>query len=151
MRKRAICMILAISFLLSLGTISACTAEDPPMSSTGEEVVLWPAVSLLADMIPGQNISVQDSSFMTTFPATSGADTIIRVWYKNQTSRPATVIVKQVHWYGSSEVLRFSVPAGQGDWREYTGNSNGYTYELTLESNGGDNVTGDLRVVQMLR
>lgn len=148
MNKRALCMLLAIAVLLSVGTVSACAVENPSMPSTEDEVVSWPTVSLLADLIPGQNISVQNSSFTTTFSAASGEGNIIRVWYKNQTTRPVTVIVKQIHWYGSLEVLRFTIPAGQGAWREYSGHSGNQKYSVRLESNGGGNLIGYLRAVQ---
>lgn len=148
MRKRLICMLLAMAVLLSVGAVSACATDDAEMPTTEDEIVLWPVIEPLYDMIDGKNVSVQDSSYTTQTASVSGQGNIIRVWFKNQTARPMTVIVKQVRWYGKPEVLHFSVPAGQGAWREYTGNSNGYTYEITLESNGGDSVIGYLRAVQ---
>lgn len=148
MRGRAICMVLAVTVLLSLGAISGCTAEEPQIPATGNEAGLWPTVNPLGALIPGRNISVGDTTYKTSFPAASGDGNIIRVWYNNQTSRPATVVVKQVHWYGSPEVLRFSVPANQGVWKEYTGHSGNQKYLVRIESNGGDSVIGYLRAVQ---
>lgn len=148
MRKRAICMVLAVAVLLSLGAISGCSTNKPRTSTEEDEVTLWPTADPLEERVPGQNISVEDSSFTASFPAASGDGNIIRVWYGNNTSRPATVILRKEHWYGASEILRFSVPAGQSVWQEYTEHSGNQTYSVLVESNGGDSVIGYLRAVQ---
>ncbi|MDO4286805.1 MAG: hypothetical protein Q4C40_03685 [Eubacteriales bacterium] len=156
MKKRLLAMIMALGILCSSAVCSyAVDADDTSNGSETENpevTVLWPGIMPLGDLYDDSNISTSSGSTRTdTFTATSGNGGIIRVWYRNDASISAKVILYK---YDSGtkkykNAINFTVDSGKGKWKEYKGvGASTGKYYITIEAIGGKNVKGYLRAIQ---